>query len=84
MSLGMAIISSCNKELLSPVPQTSISDATAFDTPGRVANQVNSMYQAFKSGTFFGGRAQISGDIIGEDFIGQDDVCLILGDNLFY
>ena len=22
--------------------------------------------------------------IIGEDFIGQDDVCLILGDNIFY
>ena len=22
--------------------------------------------------------------LIGEDFIGQDDVCLILGDNIFY
>ena len=62
------ISSSCNKELLSPVPQTSVSDATSFDTPARVANQVNSMYQAFKSGNFYGGRAQIAGDIIGEEF----------------
>lgn len=71
MSLGVAILSSCRRELLSPIPQTSISDATAFDTPARVANQVNSMYQAFKSGTFYGGRAQIAGDIIGEEFLNE-------------
>lgn len=71
LSLGIMTISSCKKELLSPVPQTSVSDATAFDTPGRIANQVNSMYQAFKSGSFFGGRAQIAGDIIGEDFLNE-------------
>ena len=65
------MISSCKKELLSPIPQTSITDATAFDTPGRIANQVNSMYGAFKGGTFFGGRAQIASDIIGEEFINE-------------
>lgn len=71
LSLGIMILPSCKRELLSPVPQTSVSDATAFDTPARVVNQVNSMYQAFKSGSFFGGRAQIAGDIIGEDFINE-------------
>jgi hypothetical protein len=71
LSLGVTMLSSCKRELLSPVPQTSVSDATAFDTPARVANQVNSMYQAFKSGTFFGGRAQIAGDIIGEEFLNE-------------
>ncbi len=71
VSLGMMIFSSCKKELLSPIPQTSVSDATAFDTPARIANQVNSMYQAFKSGSLFGGRAQIAGDIIGEDFLNE-------------
>jgi hypothetical protein len=69
--LGMIMISSCKKELLSPIPQTSITDATAFDTPGRVANQVNSMYQAFKSGSFYGGRAQIAGDIRGAEFLNE-------------
>ena len=72
LGLGVGMISSsCNKELLSPVPQTSVSDATSFDTPARVANQVNSMYQAFKSGNFYGGRAQIAGDIIGEEFLNE-------------
>ncbi|HET9747394.1 MAG TPA: RagB/SusD family nutrient uptake outer membrane protein, partial [Chitinophagaceae bacterium] len=37
----------------------------------RIANQVNALYQSFKSGTFYGGRAQIAGDIRGEDFINQ-------------
>ncbi|MEO5946924.1 MAG: RagB/SusD family nutrient uptake outer membrane protein [Chitinophagaceae bacterium] len=71
LSLGIMILPSCKKELLSPLPQTSVSDATAFDTPARIANQVNSIYQSFKSGSFFGGRAQIAGDIIGEDFINE-------------
>ena len=60
---------SCNKELLSPVPQTSVSDATSFDTPARVANQVNSMYQAFLCGNFCGGSALFARDIIGEGFL---------------
>ena len=58
VGLGMVLFStSCRKTYLTPVPQTSITDATAFDTPARIANQVNSMYQALKSGTLFGGRA---------------------------
>jgi hypothetical protein len=70
--LGVLLFStSCRKSYLTPVPQTSITDATAFDTPSRIANQVNSLYAAFKSGSFFGGRAQIAGDIRGEDFINE-------------
>lgn len=62
---------SCNKDLLTPVPQTSITDATAFDTPERVLNQVRSMYQGLKNGNFYGGRYQVYGDIRGEDFINE-------------
>jgi len=69
--LGLVMATSCKKELLSPVPQTSITDATAFDTPARVANQVNSLYAALKAGAFFGGRAQVAGDIRAEDFINE-------------
>jgi starch-binding outer membrane protein, SusD/RagB family len=69
--LGLVMATSCKRELLAPVPQTFVVDITAFDTPGRVANQVNGLYQTFKSGTFYGGRAQIAGDIRGEDFINE-------------
>ena len=69
--LGLLMVTSCKKELLSPIPQTSITDATAFDTPARVANQVNSMYAALKSGALFGGRAQVAGDIRAEDFLNE-------------
>lgn len=62
---------SCNKDLLTPIPQTSITDVTAFDTPERVLNQVRSMYQALKNGNFYGGRYQVYGDIRGEDFINE-------------
>jgi len=65
------MVTSCKRELLSPVPQTSISDATAFDTPARIANQVNALYQGFKAGSFYGGRAQIAGDIRTEDFLNE-------------
>jgi starch-binding outer membrane protein, SusD/RagB family len=62
---------SCHKELLNPIPQTSITDATAFDTPARVFNQVLSLYSATKNGNYYGGRYQIYGDIRGEDFLNE-------------
>ena len=72
LGAGMLIFSpSCKRELLNPTPQTSITDASAFDTPARVLNQVNSMYSAMKSGNFYGGRAIIAGDIRGEEFINE-------------
>jgi starch-binding outer membrane protein, SusD/RagB family len=62
---------SCNKDLLTPVPQTSITDITSFDTPERVLNQARSMYQALKNGNFYGGRYIVWGDVRGEDFINE-------------
>lgn len=71
--LGLLALStiSCNKDKLTPVPQTSVQDAFAFDTPERVLNQVRGMYQALKNGNFYGGRYQVFGDIRGEDFINE-------------
>jgi starch-binding outer membrane protein, SusD/RagB family len=62
---------SCNKDLLTPVPQTSITDITSFDSPERVLNQARSIYQALKNGNFYGGRYLVFGDIRGEDFINE-------------
>jgi len=71
LGVCVSLISSCKRELLSPTPQTSISDASAFDTPDRILNQVRSLYAAMKNGNFYGGRYIVYGDIRGEDFINE-------------
>lgn len=70
--MSAALFSSCRRELLNPSPQTSISDATAFDQPYRVANQALSLYSVFKAGGLYGGRVLVYGDIRGEDFLRED------------
>lgn len=72
VGLGISALTSCQKSLLDPVPQTSISDASAFDQPYRIANQVLSLYASLKNGNFYGGRVVVYGDIRGEDFISED------------
>ena len=62
---------SCKKEYLTAPPQTSISDATAFDSPDRILNQARSMYQALKNGNFYGGRFIVYGDIRADDFLNE-------------
>ena len=46
---------SCTKsEDLSPVPTTLIADASAFETPARVSNQINGLYATFKGTGLWG------------------------------
>lgn len=68
-----AILTSCKKEkdLLNPVPRTSIIDATAFNTPDRVLGLVNGMYSSVKDPQFFGGKYVMYGDFRGEEFINR-------------
>lgn len=69
----LMLVASCNKtELLNPTPQASISDASAFDFPYRIANQVLSLYGDLKAGGIYGGRVLVYGDIRGEDFLAED------------
>ncbi|WP_207491476.1 RagB/SusD family nutrient uptake outer membrane protein [Aridibaculum aurantiacum] len=63
------LMAGCDKSKLDPVPQTQISDATAFQTPQRVLQQVNGLYAAMKSGQFYGGRYLVYQDVRGEDFL---------------
>ncbi len=64
---------SCVKdEFLNPVSQTSLSDATAFDTKDRILNQVNGIYLALKSGQLHGGRYLIYNDVRPENFLSND------------
>jgi len=69
--LGAVSLSACHRELLNPIPQTSIADVSAFSTPSRVQAQLLSLYGALKNGNFYGGRSVIYGDIRGEDFINE-------------
>ena len=59
----------CSKEYLDPVPQTSLSDLSVFDTKDRVVAQVNGMYAFMKSGAFLGGRFFVYSDVRADNFI---------------
>ncbi|MEI8225777.1 MAG: RagB/SusD family nutrient uptake outer membrane protein [Bacteroidota bacterium] len=64
----MLLPGSCSKENLDPVPKTSISDLTAFDTKDRIVGQVNGLYDRMKNGQYRGGRFLIYNDIRANDF----------------
>jgi starch-binding outer membrane protein, SusD/RagB family len=63
--------SSCREELLSPIPQTSISDAVAFETPERTLAAVNGMYAGAKAGQIYAGRYLVYQDVRAEEFINE-------------
>ncbi|MDP3311836.1 RagB/SusD family nutrient uptake outer membrane protein [Lutibacter sp.] len=66
------VISSCSDDdALSPVNQTRISEANAFETPARVDQQVLGMYAGVKAGNFMGGRYYVYQDIRGEEFLNE-------------
>lgn len=66
-------VSSCKKEkeLLNPIPETSILDANAFDTPVRVLGLVNGIYTKVKDPQYYGGKYIMYGDFRGEEFINR-------------
>ncbi len=68
-SFAAIALTSCKKENLTPIPQTNLSDLTAFSSPDRIAQQVTGVYAAIKSGQFLGGRAPVYQDVRGEDWV---------------
>jgi hypothetical protein len=73
LTLSLVLIAgiSCKKEYLTPVPLTTVSDLTAFDTPERILGNVRSLYSNTKAGAFYAGRFIVYGDIRGEDFLNE-------------
>ncbi len=69
ISLLIVFSAGCSTEYLDPVPKTSLSDLTVFDTKDRVVAQVNGMYAWMKGGAFLGGRFFIYNDVRCENFI---------------
>lgn len=70
-SLLLTGLSSCYTEKLEPTPTTFFTDVVVFDTPSRIAQQVNGLFgsNGLKSGAFLGGLYHIHSDIQGEEFI---------------
>ncbi len=62
-------LTACQKERLDPIPQTVISDLTAFASADRIQQQVFGVYSAAKNGNFLGGRGIVYNDVRGEDWI---------------
>ncbi|WP_324678066.1 RagB/SusD family nutrient uptake outer membrane protein [Hymenobacter sp. GOD-10R] len=71
LTAGLGLTACDEKDIMNPVPQTSLQDTFLFDTPARVLGQVNGMYAGLKSGNFFGGRFLMLSDIRGEEFINR-------------
>ncbi|RFM29895.1 RagB/SusD family nutrient uptake outer membrane protein [Deminuibacter soli] len=69
--LLLASLSSCQKDKLNPVSNTSISDANAFDNASRINLQVSGLYAAIKTGNFYASRYLIYNDVRGENFINE-------------
>ncbi|HEU4901337.1 MAG TPA: RagB/SusD family nutrient uptake outer membrane protein [Flavisolibacter sp.] len=65
---AVIVFSSCRKDKLSPIPETVISDAVAFQTPERALQTINGLYAAVKTGSFYGSRYLVYNDIRGEEF----------------
>lgn len=71
LALMCLLATACNEDLLDPVPQTQLSEVNAFDTPERVRQQVNGLYDFLKVGTFYGSRYMVYQDVRGEDFLNE-------------
>ncbi len=49
IAFALLLTIGCSKEYLDPVPQTSLSDLSVFETKDRVVAQVNGMYDMNES-----------------------------------
>jgi len=69
--LGFLLLSgtACQKNLLTPANQTTISDASAFDNATRITAQVNGLYTSLKSVFFYGAGTIIYNELRGDEFI---------------
>src|SRR5215510_4491356 len=69
--ISMGVLTSCKKDLLSPVPQAQISDEVSFATAERTLSAVHGVYAGAKTGQIYGGRYYNYQDSRGEEFINE-------------
>lgn len=66
---GLMLVTSCQTELLDPVPQTVLSDKVVFDDPNKIQQQVNGLYAGLKQGSFLVGRYFVYNDVRADEFL---------------
>ncbi len=69
--LGILLTFSCQKDKLSPEPQTQILEQVSFATPEKTLAAVNGVYAGAKVGQIYGGRYYNYQDARGEEFINE-------------
>ncbi|QHT71484.1 RagB/SusD family nutrient uptake outer membrane protein [Rhodocytophaga rosea] len=65
-------LTGCKDDFLNTVPQTSVIEKDAFNTPGKILAQVNNLYRQLQNPTFYGGRYIIFNEQRADEF-GQND-----------
>lgn len=71
-ALSLALFSGCKKNILDTIPQTSISDKTAFNTPEKILAQANNLYKKLQNEHYWGGRLILINEQRGEEFTQND------------
>jgi hypothetical protein len=71
MLVGLLLPNSCQKDLLEPEPINQFGEGVIFNTPDRFVSLLNGLYDAMKSGNYYGGRFFVYGDIRGEEFLNE-------------
>src|SRR5882757_4908368 len=69
---SLLLLSSCTKHLLDTIPQTSLSDATAFSTSDKFQAAVNAMYAQVQNASYYGGRFLVFNEQRGDEFSQND------------
>ena len=68
----VVLLSSCTKNILDAVPQTTIAGSTAFSSPDKILAQVNAFYSQLESSSFYGGGFIVNNEKRGDDFSQND------------
>ena len=69
--LALLVPNACQKDKLDQEPKNLFGELAIFDTPDRFLSLANGLYDAMKSGQFYGGRFIVYGDIRAEEFLNE-------------
>lgn len=69
--LALLVPNACQKDKLDQEPKNLFGEQAIFDTPDRFLSLANGLYDAMKSGQFYGGRFIVYGDIRAEEFLNE-------------
>ena len=69
--VALMLPNACQKDKLDQSPENQLEEAVIFDTPDRFLSLANGLYDAMKSGQFYGGRYIVYGDIRAEEFLNE-------------